>query len=310
MATTLYNELAPKFDVFVYSKQQERVGASDGIETFRSVFRHEARLVVVLYRDGWGQTPWTRVESTAIEERLLREGFDFLAFVKLDAKATPPKWLPEMYIWLDFELYGLGGVVGAITYRAQQQGAAPKRETALDHAKRRVSEATLRSDREDRLQREGLAAFGVEVSSCLDFVLNKLDEIKREFPTICATYGRSPSDLTIRGKGTSLLIERYQTNPITDSRLVVREFLSGLVTQVDPPGTEFHPRPREVGATFYYFDYQHTLGWCWHPAARRGAANAQKILPTDDVAEACVKQFLDLEARFDRKELQFTENDW
>src|SRR5437870_578606 len=82
-AAYLADLLAERYKSFVYSKKQEEVVGTDGQETFNAVFGERARAVVVLYRDGWGATPWTRIEQTAIQNRAMREGWDFLLFVKL-----------------------------------------------------------------------------------------------------------------------------------------------------------------------------------------------------------------------------------
>lgn len=76
-------------EVFVYSKEQETIGGTDGLETFGHVFRDDSRIQAVLYRDGWGATPWTRVEAMAIRDKCLSDGFDNLVFVRLDDSELP-----------------------------------------------------------------------------------------------------------------------------------------------------------------------------------------------------------------------------
>ena len=56
-------------DVFVYSRRQNDLVGKDGLEAFSGVFGEQSRVVVVLHRGQWGQTPWTRVEETAIKNR-------------------------------------------------------------------------------------------------------------------------------------------------------------------------------------------------------------------------------------------------
>ena len=75
--------------MFVLSKAQEQLAGRDGIEAFRTVFREQAQLVVILYRPPWGETPWTRVEKTAIEEFAHSEGWERLMFVRLDTGPVP-----------------------------------------------------------------------------------------------------------------------------------------------------------------------------------------------------------------------------
>ena len=60
---------------FIYTKNQEEIAGKDGENTFNKVFGEEARVVVVLYRKGWGNTSWKRIEETAIKNnRALIEG--------------------------------------------------------------------------------------------------------------------------------------------------------------------------------------------------------------------------------------------
>jgi hypothetical protein len=76
LALSVRDRLQPPLSVFVYSKAQEQLAGRDGIEAFRSVFREQAQLVVILYRRGWGETPWTKVERMAIEEFAHEQGWE------------------------------------------------------------------------------------------------------------------------------------------------------------------------------------------------------------------------------------------
>ena len=73
-AVALRELLAPSLRVFEFSSRQEEIAGTDGLATVRQVFGAAARLVVVLHRGGWGESPWTRVEQIAIQDRFLREG--------------------------------------------------------------------------------------------------------------------------------------------------------------------------------------------------------------------------------------------
>ncbi len=74
LATELCDLLQDRMRIFLYSKRQEDLAGTDGEETFNAVFGAQARLVVVLYRKGWGESPWTRIEETAIRNRAYKEG--------------------------------------------------------------------------------------------------------------------------------------------------------------------------------------------------------------------------------------------
>src|SRR5438046_2362851 len=134
-ALKLQHELSENLKIFVYSKRQEQLAGTDGLETLRQAFFSQSRLLVVLYRDKWGKTPWTRVEETAIKEHALNEGWKSVLFVMLDERSTPPRWLPETLIRLNYRQFG-PALVGAIKMRAAELGSELKTETAVEKAKR------------------------------------------------------------------------------------------------------------------------------------------------------------------------------
>jgi hypothetical protein len=69
VATQLNDLLQDRLKTFLYSKRQGEIAGTDGEKSFNLVFGEKSRLVVVLYRAGWGETPWTRIEETAIRNR-------------------------------------------------------------------------------------------------------------------------------------------------------------------------------------------------------------------------------------------------
>lgn len=71
LAREIDARLSEQFDVFVNSKRQEAIAGTNGLESFREAFLAQSRLVVVLYREGWGSTPFMRVEHQAVTERPL-----------------------------------------------------------------------------------------------------------------------------------------------------------------------------------------------------------------------------------------------
>src|SRR6056297_3068211 len=78
IAIDISERIKDKFEVFIYSKRQEDLVGTDGQDTFSEIFKDKARTVLVLYRQNWGRTNWTRVEETAIKDRWFNKGYDFL----------------------------------------------------------------------------------------------------------------------------------------------------------------------------------------------------------------------------------------
>jgi hypothetical protein len=93
LATQINDLVQDRYRTFLYSKAQEQLAGTDGEKTFNAVFGKEARIVAVLLRPEWGNTPWTRIEETAIRNRAHDEGYDFTTFIVTEPKTAIPKWL-------------------------------------------------------------------------------------------------------------------------------------------------------------------------------------------------------------------------
>jgi len=149
VALRIKDGLADRLSTFVYDREQPTVvGANtDGVEAFSNVFRHESRVCVVLHSDGWGKVGYTHIEETAIKERALESGWDFLVVVCLD-DAVPPKWIPTTKIWYGFKQYGLDGLIATIDNRATELGGRPKADSVLERAARAQRERDFTEERQ------------------------------------------------------------------------------------------------------------------------------------------------------------------
>ncbi len=95
IARALAERLGESLKVFYFPRAQEQLAGTDGMETMRKPFLDGSRVTVVLYREPWGETPWTRVEATAIKDGCLAHGWTGLMFVQLDETSKLPIWLPR-----------------------------------------------------------------------------------------------------------------------------------------------------------------------------------------------------------------------
>lgn len=139
--------LLPNLSTFVFSERQAEIGATDGAVTFATVFGREARIVVVLYREKWGKTKWTRIEETAIKDRVLNDGAEFLTFVHLETPRPTPVWLPATRLWLNLDRLGVPGAASVIEERVRRAGGAIREETVEENAAR--LERELQEEKED-----------------------------------------------------------------------------------------------------------------------------------------------------------------
>ena len=136
VARALTDELAPFARVFLYERSQETLVGKDGLEQFRATFLTDAKLNVILYREGYGETPWTRVELAAIQERALRDGWGTLVVVSLEPGQQPPSWYPYPRISSSLSDYGIRGVASVVLARARDNGAPDRKETPAELATR------------------------------------------------------------------------------------------------------------------------------------------------------------------------------
>jgi len=174
-ATKLNDLLQERLSTFLYSKRQKEIAGTDGEITFNNVFGGEARIVVVLYRDHWGTTSWTRIEQTAIRNRGYEEGYDFVIFIPLEKNSTLPQWLPKTQIWVGLERLGLEGAAIVIDARVQQSGGSPREETFEDRAARLKRELEFEESRKHFLASvEGVQEAHNEVQTLYQIIEDKI----------------------------------------------------------------------------------------------------------------------------------------
>lgn len=294
LAITLHNELNENLSVFVYSKRQEALAGTDGLESFRQVFLTKARLVVVLYRDGWGKTPWTAVEELAIKDRVFNGAWESLLFVMLDDRSTPPGWLPTTHLRLSYARYH-DALVGAIKMRAQELGSVLKVETALEKAKRAQANELARTERDRLLTTHGIAAARSERDILRQQLDEKIAHIQTHLTTLKLEHGADNHEYVIRTDRVSLNFYLYATSPATESRIVVQEFDGPLILPKDRGHRMFvhGEEPRTVSKKEFYFDYHAAHGWCWREQKTGG-----NLLPTSELAELFIKRVLELHEQF------------
>jgi len=226
-ATSLNDLLQDRVRTFLYSTRQEALGGTDGEQTFGAVFGEQSRFVVVLYRRGWGESPWTRIEQTAIRNRAFEHGYGFVIFVKLDSSVVP-EWLPKTQIWVGFERWGLTTTAGVIESRVQELGGEVGEETVAGRAARLERQVEFSNRRHQFLHsREG-------IESALQEFTDLQQEIDREVAAINASGGSISFQVKTAppqqvhqtvvmglGKGLSVAWHHSYSNSFDDSGLYV-----------------------------------------------------------------------------------------
>jgi len=175
LAYEINDRIQGQLSTFIYSKKQEELGGTDGEKAFNKVFYEQSRIVAVLYRDGWGNTPWTRIEETAIKNRAFDKGWDFLFLISLDINSKLPTWIPKTYILLDYQRFKVDGAIAIIEQKIKEAGGQVRPETIEDRADRMKRLRIAQKDREVFLSsHEAIIAANQEMYN----IIEKLKKIK------------------------------------------------------------------------------------------------------------------------------------
>jgi len=173
LATEINDLIQDRFQTFLYSQRQEEIVGTDGEAKFGKVFRDEARIVVVLYREGWGKTQFTRVEEMAIRDRARDDGFGFSVFIPLDEPPTTPEWLDKSRIWMDLSRWGPQGAAAVIERRIAEAGGDKRPESVHNQ----VARLKRKEANEKRKAKFLNSESGVKAADCEFKTL--ISEIKR-----------------------------------------------------------------------------------------------------------------------------------
>jgi hypothetical protein len=212
-------------------------------------------------REGWGQTPWTRVEETAIRTRGFDEGHEFVLLVKLDG-ASPPVWLPPTRIWLAFERYGIEGLASVIESRVQGAGGTVVAETAVDLAAKIARELSFKDERAAWLSSEkAVRDAEVEVERVVNEFQRIANAVNSSVPSIQISFARKENNFwTVSSHGVRIGISWMRTfvNNLNRSGLTIVLSKGGHVQD----GFVF-VAPTEVSRIHYNvdLDLSRKIGW-------------------------------------------------
>jgi len=262
LATKLADQFEGRLRVFLYSRRQEQLGGTDGEKTFNDVFGKQSRLVVVLYRAGWGETPWTRIEETAIRNRAFDEGYGFVLFIPLDDKPTVPKWLPKSQLWVGLGRWGLTGAASVIDARFQELGGTPVQESIEHRAARLEKAVNFENFRKKYLSsddgvRKAAAAFELLTSE----VERRLPALKESAPSLGIEMKRTQNVFVLLGSGPALRVNwraRF-CNTLSESEMEV-----SLWRGHPPfPGIMYYERQHPIATKTLLPDVLESEDACW-----------------------------------------------
>ena len=274
------------------------MAGTNGLESMKEPFADNSRVNVVLFREPWGQTPWTGVEQNAITERCINHGWDSLFFVTLDAASILPKWLPSTHIRLNFSSFGLEQAVGAIKNAVQRCGGIVSQMTALKRAERYRQEALYIADKKQISSVQGMAK-----------VCEKVLELFAEIERLCAEI-QANGHVSIRVKSNadecvltnnriSLNVRWRQlySNSMEGCALTILEY--NMQMGLSNERLSFFSEPKQLRKADFSPDISRVRDYGW---IENGMPST--FLSSVELAKKCVIQFFDLAERADRGEIE------
>jgi hypothetical protein len=285
LAVSLADSLRDRLRVFLFSERQKELAGKDGLEEFTSVFGEKARVVTVLYRQGWGTTRWTRVEETAIKNRAFDRGWEFLVVVSLDTSRAPA-WLPKTKLWLGFDRYGMPGAASVVEARVQETGGQVREENAIERAERLARIEKNRAERDAFLDSpagvHGAKAQVAEIFELLQAQVDTLAKLDTPFKVRLIKTDRDACFVTSNRVSLSFGWSCQFSNTLRYSGLYVAEYPDPYI----PP--EFRPDTKISGEATFRF----TVDRSGLPAWSR-EADPDRTFSSQALVEHYLKRLLD-----------------
>jgi hypothetical protein len=292
LAQALADKLAVGLEVFFFPHNQEELAGTDGLESMREPFLHQSLVNVILYREKWGNTPWTAVEAAAVKDSCLANAFRNLFFLVVEPTKVLPKWLPDTHVRFNYADFTPEQAVGAIKARVQERGGHYTPLTPLKKAQMLKAEEAYQGDRSRLTSPEGI-----------ENMLAQVEELIREMERQCAAvnadsgldieYESNPrSNCILRHHQIGMIVrwEQQYENGMHKGGLLVEEYHGRLHFNRELQGTRVHIRPpKRLNHTIYDPDLSRAREYGW---TKRGKAGA--FIYSTSLAEKLVLQFMNL----------------
>jgi hypothetical protein len=291
LAAALSDKLSESLGVFFFPRNQEELAGTDGLESMRRTFLQESRLNVVVYRQRWGSTPWTGVEEAAIRDSCLKCSFKNVFFFMVEPKDTKPDWLPDTPIRFNYGEFTLEQAIGAIKLRVKERGGRFEPLTPIKRAEQLKTEERYQRAKSAMNSQDGLEKIALEVDGIIAEMERQIAEINAGGGTTIECEATRFSACVLRHDRVGMITRWHQrySNSLDNSGLTVEEYNGRLLFQGEL-GRFMQPVPPECIKTVIYepdLSPAYEYGW-------KVSKGAKGFIPTRDLAEKCLLQFMDL----------------
>lgn len=263
LAQSVADRLSESLSVFIYTDRQVELAGTNGLDSFSRTFASGCDLVVVLYRDGYGQTPWTGVELAAIESRFLREGAAFLFLLMLDDKAELLPWIPSSLVRYSLSHFGFEQAIGAIKARALERGALLRLATPVDRA--RVAERRIAYQRETKRlfsSADGVDQVGGQFAILMDKLEAVANAIAEGSPGLQLQFARQGwFGVNMDHVAMKVCLLRRYTNTLDGTEVQVEWFNCRILLPGDP--RSYYEPPKACASMALVPARLLDVDWCW-----------------------------------------------
>jgi len=299
LAQALYDKLAEGLKVFFFPHNQEELAGTDGLESMRKPFVNQSRINVVLYRERWGNTPWTAVEAAAVKDSCLSTAFRSIFFFVVEPTNVLPTWLPATHIRFNNRDFTLEEAVGAIKLRVQERGGHYSPMTALKRAKILEAENLYRYDKSGMNTDQGLDHILAEIKVLFGEIERQCVEVSAAGPIKirCEWKHEDRSQLQFcqvsnDRVGMAIAWSQPYSGNLEHSGLSVQEYNGRLLMNSEVGRLMLHQNPKKLRETQYEPELSRDRQYGW-----KKKGETSEFTTSKELAEKCVIDFLELVER-------------
>lgn len=278
-------------EVLMYSSRQRELAATGEIvATFTRIFRDEARVIVILYRPGWGETGYTSIEEDAIKSRRARTTSSrYLVLVSMEPPHTP-EWYPGgSEFWLNPQTFSVDAIAAIIAERVHESGGVVGVETPLERARRLRAMQTKRDDSARRLNAEGPARLLEESNAVFALLKEKAEEIANELD-VDIPFMQQDRTCSVTYRWPTLVCQwiRKYVNSMGDSGLAIS------IRNRNPLGSRYHSgEPLTVLEANFTLALDAGGAWGWAPDKRLPHLESTEFFTTPELVDWALNQLIE-----------------
>ena len=301
LAAELHAKLSKHLSVFFFPHSQEELAGTDGMVSMREPFYSESRLNVIMYRERWGNTPWTAVEAEAIKGSCLANAYRTLFIFVVEQPKKFPQWIPDTHVRFNYGEFSIDDAVGAIKARVKELGTGYEPPTPEHHAEMLRSQEDLQLEKSKMQTPEGIKAIFSKVRELFDQIEAHCEKINDQ-QHMEILHGRQLKEGTILqtcnmsdGRvALSVIWHQAFRGSLNNASLSVREFLGNIL----PSGAYHIDPPQELDVEHYLPDISPAYEYGWRPA------ESDEFISSAALAARCVSQFIRLVERYNSGEIE------